>query len=209
MHPLKLIAIITLAAAAAPAFAQSWYAGASAGTTRSEVDAGRIDGDLLDLGFLSSSTSSDTSDRTLRLFAGRRVLPWLDVEAYYADLGKTRFDSVVIPGGSLSARIKTRAYGIVAIAGFSPAERMRLYAKAGVSRTDARANFSSSGFVELVTGSTSQKQTSGVYGVGAQYALTPRVSLRLEYDVHDKVGGDAMGGRFQVQSATFGVLMPF
>ena len=97
----------------------------------------------------------------------------------------------------------------MAVAGFSPVERVRLYAKAGVSRTEAEADFSASGFVELVTGSTKQKQTSGVYGVGAQYALTPRVALRAEYDVHDKVGGDAMGGRFQVQSATLGVLMSF
>jgi outer membrane autotransporter protein len=88
-------------------------------------------------------------------------------------------------------------------------ERLRLFAKAGVARTKADASFSSSGFVELSQSSTSKRQTSGVYGIGAQYAITPRVSVRVEYDVHDKVGSDEMGGKFKVQSATVGVVFPF
>jgi hypothetical protein len=73
-----------------------------------------------------------------------------------------------------------------------------------VASTDADASFSSSGFVEIAQGSTSKRQTSAVYGFGATYAITPRVLLRAEYDVHDKVGSDEMGGRFKVQSATLG-----
>ncbi len=209
MQPLKVFAAMAMFASAAPAFAQSWYVGASAGTTRSEVDAVRINGELADLGFFSSRTSGDASDRTWRVFAGRSLLPWLDVEAYYADLGKTRWDSVVTPGGTLAARIKAKAYGITAIASLAPIERLRLFAKAGVSRTEARASFTAGGFVELDNSSASQRQTSALYGVGAQYALAPRLALRLEYDVHDKVGGDAMGGRYKVQSAVLGVVMPF
>jgi OOP family OmpA-OmpF porin len=208
MKPLQLLAALAMAAAA-PAFAQSWYAGVSAGATRSDVDAGRINGDLANLGFASPTTSSDKSDSTWRIFAGCAPLPWLGIEAYYADLGKARWDATVTPNGTLSARIKAKAYGIAATASLSPMERLRLFAKAGVARTDADASFSSSGFVELAQSSTSKKQTSGVYGIGAQYAITPRVSVRAEYDVHDKVGSDEMGGKFKVQSATVGVVFAF
>jgi hypothetical protein len=31
----------------------------------------------------------------------------------------------------------------------------------------------------------------------------------VEYDVHDKVGSDEMGGKFKVQSATIGVVFAF
>jgi len=48
-----------------------------------------------------------------------------------------------------------------------------------------------------------------VYGAGVQYAVTPHVSVRAEYDVHAKVGSDEMGGRFKVQSALLGVVIPF
>ena len=208
MKPLRILAIAA-ATLAAPAFAQSWYAGVSAGASRSEVDSGRIDADLAGLGFLTSSTTSDTSGSTWRIFAGARILPWLDVEAYYADLGKTSWDSAVSPPGTLSARIESKAFGAAAIASLAPVERLRLFAKLGVASTDADASFSASGFVELAQGSTSKRQTSAVYGVGAQYAITPRVSLRAEYDVHDKVGSDEMGGRFRVQSATLGLVLPF
>jgi OOP family OmpA-OmpF porin len=208
MKPIQLLATMTMVAAA-PAFAQSWYAGVSAGATRSDVDAGRINADLANLGFAAATTSSDKSDSTWRIFAGYTVLPWLDIEAYYADLGKTKWDATVMPQGTLSARIKSKAYGIAAIASLSPMERLRLFAKAGVARTEADASFSSSGFVELARTSTSKRQTSALYGIGAQYAITPRVSLRAEYDVHNKVGSDEMGGTFKVQSATLGVAFPF
>ena len=209
---MKLFQLFGAAAvlAAGPAFAQSWYAGISGGATRSEVDGARINGDLTgNLGFFSSATTSDTSGTSWRIFAGRSLLPWLDLEAYYADLGKTRWDATVTPDGTLSARIKAKAYGIAAIASLTPMEHVRVFARAGVARTHADASFSAAGFVELERDSSSKRQTSGAYGVGAQYALTPRASLRLEYDVHDKVGGDEMGGRFKVQAATLGVVLRF
>jgi opacity protein-like surface antigen len=206
LHRLAAVALLALSPAA---FAQSWYAGIGLGTVRSEVDAGRIDGELAGLGFTPTGTTSDTADSSWRIFAGYRVLPWLDVEAYYADLGKTKWDSTVTPQGTLSARIESKAYGIAAIASLSPVERLRLFAKVGVASTDADASFSSSGFVELAASSTSKRQTSAVYGIGMQYAVTPRVLLRVEYDVHDKVGSDEMGGRFKVQAATLGVVFPF
>ena len=100
------VAAVAMATAAEPAFAQRWYAGASYSSTRSEVDEGRIAGDLQGLGFFSASTSSDTRDSGGRFFVGCNVLPWLDAEIYYADLGKTKWDATVTPPGTLSASIK-------------------------------------------------------------------------------------------------------
>jgi OOP family OmpA-OmpF porin len=208
MKTMQILAAITMAAAT-PALAQSWYVGVSGGAARGEVDSGRINGELTGLGFVSSSTSSDTSDSTWRVFAGANLLPWLRSEAYYADLGKTKWSATVAPDGFLSARIKAKAYGLTVAAHIEPLERLSLFAKAGVARTEADASFSGGGFVEIAQGSASKRETSGVYGVGAQYAITPRVSLRAEYDVHDKVGSDEMGGRYKVQSATLGVVLPF
>jgi OOP family OmpA-OmpF porin len=208
MKTMQILAAMAMAAAT-PALAQSWYVGVSGGAARGEVDSGRINGELTGLGFVSSSTSSDTSDSTWRVFAGANLLPWLRSEAYYADLGKTMWSAAVVPAGALSARIEAKAYGLALVAHIAPVERLSLFAKAGVARTEADATFSGSGFVELAQGSTSKRQTSGVYGVGAQYAITPRVWVRAEYDVHDKVGSDEMGGRFKVQSATVGVVLAF
>jgi OOP family OmpA-OmpF porin len=123
----KLIAAVTVLAAT-PAFAQSWFVGISGGSSRAEVDTGRIDAELRGLGFLSSSTSGDKTDSTWRVFAGAKLLPWLNSEAYYADLGKTRWSATVTPAGSLSARIKAKAYGLTLVAHVDPVERLRLFA---------------------------------------------------------------------------------
>ena len=198
-----------LFAAAAPACAQSWYAGLAAGSTKGDVDTGRINGDLANLGFFSASTSSDDSAASWRVFAGLRLLPWLDIEAHYADLGKTRFDSTVTPAGTLAASIRAKAFGVGALAGFVPIDRLRLFAKGGIARTETKAHFSSTGFVELDSSSVTKRRTAAFYGVGAQYDFSPTLAARVEYDVHTKLGSDAMGGEFDASTASIGLLLRF
>lgn len=201
--------VAAMALVAAPACAQQWYVGASYASTRGEVDEGRVNGDLTGLGYFSSSTSSDVRDGGGRAFVGRNILPWLDAELYYADLGKTKWDATVTPAGTLSASIKSKAYGLAALASVSPIERLKLFGKLGVARTEAKANFSASGFVDLVTRSKTEHSTSFVYGVGATWEFAPRFAVRFDYDVHDDVGADSIGGKFKVQAASLGVSMRF
>ncbi len=209
MKTIGWIGVVAMAAAAGPVFAQQWYAGASYSSTRSEVDEGRISGDLGGLGFFSASTSSDTRDSGGRLFIGRSILPWLDAELYYADLGKTKWDATVTPPGTLSASIKSKAYGIAALASITPVENLKLFGKLGVARTEAKASFASSGFVDLQASGRTEHRTGLVYGVGASYAFTPRLALRFDYDVHDDLGNDEIGGKFKVQAASLGVSIRF
>ena len=205
----KAFGTVVALAIASPAFAQSWYIGAAGGSSKGDIDTGRIDNDLRDLGFFTASTSKDDSDTSWRLFGGYRVLPWLDVEAHYADFGTLRFDSTVTPGGMLSARIRTKAYGVAAVAGVTPMDRLRLYAKGGVARTEAKASFASTGFVDLASDSLTKRKTGAVYGVGLQYDFTRMIAARVEYDVHTKVGSDVTGGEFDVKTASVGVLLRF
>jgi len=204
------MALAALAAlAAGPAFSQQWYGGLAFGATRSDVDASRIDSDLTgNLGFFTSSTSSDTHDSGTRAFIGRNLLPWLDVEAYYARLGDTSFTSTVTPTGTLSVNITSQAYGLAALASFSPMQGLKLFGKAGVARVESKASPTGTGFVE-VSGSVKEHRTSAVYGVGLLYQFTANVSGRAEYDVHQNAGGESMGGKFDVKSASLGIQFHF
>ena len=207
----KFIGWLGLATAlmAGPALAQSWYAGASYAGTRGEVNTGSISGDLAGLGFSSSSITSDVSGSGGRAFIGYSFLPWLDAELYYADLGKTSWNATVTPPGTLSASTKSSAFGIAALASMSPMEKVKLFGKLGVARTEAKASFSSSGFVELDSSSKTEYNTSLVYGVGATWEFTPRFAARLDNDVHDEVGADSIGGTFKVQSLALGISVRF
>lgn len=208
----KIIGCLGFAAMAlvsGTALAQSWYVGASWATTKGDVNTGSINGDLAGLGFSSVSTTSDDTGSGGRAFVGYSFLPWLDAELYYADLGKTSWNSSVTPPGTLSASTKSSAWGIAALANFSPMDKVKLFGKLGVAQTEAKASFSSSGFVELSSSSAKASNTSFVYGVGATWEFMPRVLLRFDYDVHDEVGSDSTGGSFNVQSLALGVSFRF
>lgn len=209
MKTLALLGAALATLAATPAFSQQWYGGLSYGSVRTQVDSARINDDLTgNLGFFTASTSSDTRDSGYRVFLGRSLLSWLDVEGYYADLGETRFDSTVTPTGTLSVNIKSKAYGLAALAGLSPLEGLRLYGKLGVARGESKASPSSTGFVDTL-GGVNVKRTGAVWGLGAQYAITRQVSIRAEYDVHRDLGDDRMGGRFDADTASLGLLVRF
>jgi opacity protein-like surface antigen len=192
-----------------PALAQSWYAGASYASTKGDVNTGSINGDLTGLGFSSVSTTSDDTGSGGRAFVGYTILPWLDAELYYADLGKTSWNSAVTPPGTLSASVKSSAWGLAALASISPMEKVKLFGKLGVARTQAKASYSASGFVELYSSGQTVTNTSFVYGVGATWEFAPRFLARLDYDVHDDVGSDSTGGSFKVQSLALGVSFRF
>lgn len=209
MKTLALLGTALAALAATPAFSQQWYAGASWGSVRTDVDNSRINADLVDnLGFFTAGTESDTRDSGARIFVGRKLLSWLDAEAYYADLGHTKFTSTVTPAGSLSVDIRSKAYGIAALAGGSLTGAFRLYGKLALARTESKAGASSTGFVETLGGVT-RNRTGLAYGAGMQYAITPTISARAEYDVHRDLGDAGMGGKFDARTISIGALVRF
>lgn len=208
-HIQAAAAALVLAAPVA-ASAQSWYVGIAGGRAKAALDAGRVDQDLTqNVGFFTSSTSTDESGSTWRIFVGHRVLPWLDVEAHYADLGKARFDATVTPAGTLGASIRSKSFGVAAIGFLMPTPATRVYGKLGVASTQAEASFSSSGFVELEKSSETKRKTAGYYGVGAQYDFNRNLSARVEYDVHTALGGDTIGGKFDVKATQVGLVWRF
>lgn len=209
MKKTALAVAIAAAMSATPSLAQQWYAGLGFSSTRGDVDTARINSDLTNnLGFFTAETSSDTKDSAARGFVGYSVLPWLDVEGYYAQLGDTQFDSTVTPSGTLSVTIASKAYGLVALPGFSPAKGLKVFGKIGVARVESRANPVGTGFVQ-VTGGAKESNTGATYGLGMTYALNGNAAVRVEYDVHKDLGGDSMGGKFDVKAATIAMQFRF
>ena len=112
------------------------------------------------------------------------------------------------PAGTLAVTIRSRAYGLAALAGFSPTPGLKVFGKAGVARAEAKASPVGTGFVE-VSGGATERTTTGVYGLGLTYKVTGNVTARAEYDVHKDLGGDAMGGKFDVKSASLALQFSF
>jgi len=192
------------------ASAEAFYAGVSVGQTRGEIDSARINNELVNkLGYFTANTQGDTNDTGGRLFAGYQLHPNLAVEASYSDLGKVQWNSTVTPAGTLSTSIRSRAYGVALVASYPFTPRLSGYLRGGVSHTESEASLTSSGFVDLNRDNFKKTSTDGAYAVGAQFAVSPKIAVRLEYENYRNLGSDEMGGKFQVSLTSIGVLFKF
>ena len=107
-----LIAVFSTGAAHAQS-APPWYVGASIGSSKSNVNAGEVNGFLRSLGYGSPATSADDKDQAYKFLVGYRFSPVISVEGFYADLGKYNSRTTVTTPfpGTVSADYKAKGYG--------------------------------------------------------------------------------------------------
>lgn len=188
----KLLIGITLALAATLASAQNsnWYAGGAIGQATAK---GACDG------LTGPTISCDDKDTSWKALGGYQVTPNFAVEAGYIDFGKVEARG---PGGTASAKanaLEITALGILPIAG-----KFSLYGKFGLYRAKTDGN------VNTVTlrGSTNDTNNDTTFGFGAGFAITPRVSVRAEWQRYTKVGGSNTG-KDDIDVASIGGIFRF
>lgn len=173
----------------------------------------------------SVSTRFDADDAAWKAFAGWRFHRFIGVEAAYVDLGEhrmvTSLTNLLGPGTvDISRRIKGPAAFVVA--SFPVHERLSLFAKAGVMRTELDATARLSGAVVFNPGDPSEnirkvsrRENVTAYGLGLGWDVTPRWGLRLEWDRFAKVGkpfavgGTGTTGEADTDFASLGVAFRF
>lgn len=162
-----------------------WYGGMALGQTIL---------DLTDdaLPVAGASTLNKGQNRTgYKFFAGYRLHRNFALEAAYTDYGEfaaTRF--VTEPAaGSLKASIKISGWSLEGV-GILPFDNgFSVYAKLGGLYALTNTAYTTTGGVAAPANPNPKSHELTVKtGVGAGYALTERLSLRLEYEVAKKVG---------------------
>jgi OOP family OmpA-OmpF porin len=159
------------------------YLGGSFGSsTFNDFDGSDVDAELASLGFTSSS-STDDSDTGWKLFAGYKFMPYLAVEGSYTDLGKASASSVITAPVSGSANVEAEAstWAISALGIWPVAPRFELYGRLGFHFWDA--DVSGSGTAGSV--SESDDGTDLLYGVGANFDITPQLGVRGEWERYE------------------------
>jgi OOP family OmpA-OmpF porin len=130
---------------------------------------------------LETYSAFDKSGQAGKLFFGKHITKNIDVEVFYANLGRS-FEAGT---GGWYATVKSNSYGVAAK--YFPFEgAFRPYAKFGLhmlTSKDSGAN-SDGEFGD----SAKSKSTNILYGVGADYAVNKNVRVALEYEVYGKVG---------------------
>jgi OOP family OmpA-OmpF porin len=174
---LAALCAASAAIASGPAWAEAeagsgLYASLSVGPSRFNIDC----------------TGASTCDRSSvggRLLLGYRVLPYLAVEASYAELGKSSA-TVDLDGDVVTAELKGRALGI-GVAGLFPfGTDWTGIARAGVASTRAKAAASGLG----ASAEASETHATPYVGLGLDYAFTPNVLAGVAWDSNKLKFGD-------------------
>ena len=199
---------VSLVAVSGAASAQ-WYGGAQGGSTDGGSNAGQISSELVnDLGYFSAATATDKRDVGWRVFAGYQVLPWLAVEGAYVDLGRSKWSSVVGPPGTIDVRLRTSAWTLGLAARQEVVRGLAVYGRVSAAYAETKASISATGFADAGN-AVSQRKTVPAYAAGIEYAFTPRISGRLEFERLARVSSAEFGGKFDVDFASVGIRVGF
>ena len=199
----RLSSLLVFAAAlavpdCATAQASRWYAGLSAGQSKTSEDlVSNREGTITHIS--SIQTSFDDKDTAWKGLVGFRINDILSVEANYADLGKQRLESSLLtvdpplPGSVITDR-KVKGYGVDLVASTPIAQGIAIFGRIGAFRAETKADTTISGNVVFTDGlggnfrSYTTRETIAKYGLGADWGFAKDASLRLEWERYPKVG---------------------
>jgi len=168
------------------------------------------------------SAALDGNNATAYHFGGGyRVNPYLAVELAYVDLGHSGSHYRVVSGGitaDITSRYRLDGYQASLLGRWPVTERFAVLGKLGVFA--ARLRYSETGteaFNPLPRSFTAptDSSTKTAFGLGAEYRLDPRWSIRADWDRYQGIGRrfaftESENGRFDsVDSFLLGVLYWF
>jgi OmpA-OmpF porin, OOP family len=197
---LGLAGFAAVASQAAIAQDSGWYGGIGIGQSRAKIDDDRIRAGL------GGVTSIDDNDRDtgFKLFAGWQLNRNFAVEGGYFRLGEFGYTAHTGFGSQVgSAKFQGGNIDAVGILPFT--EKFSALGRVGLTYTQTKDSFSGVG----ITGDASPSKSEGNYkvGLGLQYAFTPALSLRGEWERYRV--NDAVGNNGNVDMLTVGLVYRF
>lgn len=183
---LKLALPVALAALSGHAAAQ-FYVGGALGRVNHDMD-------RADWTNARSSTTYDETDNGFKLYGGYKFSPTWAIEGGYASLGDYKATATSrAPVDTGNASVKVRTWTLFAVGTLPIASGFSVMGKAGIAMNNSKMSFSSRGLAYNATDSGSANKTSFAWGVGASYAITPKLSARVEYENFGKAGDSNNG----------------
>ena len=201
-RPLGVLLLVgSVAAAFAPAAALAqqkaeggWYTGLSFGATQ----IGLTDNTLPIAGATATTFSKDESSTGFKIFGGYRFNKNFALEGGYTDLGKFNASREAIApfSGSLSRSTKASGFDLSAVGIIPMQNGFSLFGKVGAMYTMSEGSVSTSGALLLapdVSTNPKRSEWNPKVGIGADYAFSNGLGLRLEYERINNVGDSRTG----------------
>ena len=149
-----------------------WYIGGGLGA----ADSGLYKHPDLD----NTYTAHDKSGQAGKIFFGKHISKNVDVEVFYANLGRSFSQG----SSGWYGNSKSNSYGI-ATKYFPIDGAFRPYVKVGIHRLTSKESAHSDMGIDT---NSKSKSTNILYGVGFDYSLNKNDLVALEYETYGKVG---------------------
>jgi OmpA-OmpF porin, OOP family len=182
------LAVSSAAMAQAKSADQGFYAGARIGQSKVDIDC--------------TGANCEDTDTAFGIFGGYKINRNFAVEAGYTDFGKVNA-TVTVPAATLE--VKSNAFDVVGVGAFPINQQFSVYGKLGFYRGEAKA----SATLGVFSGSQKETNTDLTYGVGVQYNVNPQLGVRGEWQRYSSMGGDSIGGTFDLDVFALGVTYKF
>ena len=169
-----------------PAFAQEGRAYLGAGIGQAKADGVCDEIRTLVTGF-GSVSSCDEKDTAWKLFGGYRFNPNFALEGTYVDYGSIKANGQTF-GVPFSISGDASAFGLAAVGILPLANRVSVFGKLGLLRTEIDVTASGVGGA----GSESESDTGLHIGIGVMFDIGQNFSVRAEWERNDEAEIDMM-----------------
>ena len=187
---LSLLAITITAGPFAVAQDSGWYAGASVGASKAKIEDSTVTTGILGGTDTTTGIVNHDRDTGYKIFGGYEFNRFIGIEGGFFDLGKFRYSTSNVPGGTLNGTTKIRGVNIDLV-GFLPiTEKFSALGRFGLTQAETRAAFSATGTATVPNPNPSKRDMNYKYGIGLQYDFSKAVAMRAEaerFRVNDAV----------------------
>ena len=138
-----------------------------------------------------AAIDADEKSVGLKLAAGYRFNDYFAVEGSYAYLGKADVKVSSNFGVGAEASMKAHVLAVDAVGIYPVAEKVDLFAKAGVGMSYVKTKANADLWNEAYSFSESDTRFISKLGLGAEYKVTKNVAVRAEYERYFGVSKDS------------------
>lgn len=193
----------TLAGHAVAQTAPGWYIGGDIGRTSTDFDNNRA------VGVPPATVTSiggDEKDTAYKLFGGYQFHRNLAVEGGYYSLGRYDYGYTTATG-AFSGSTKFDGVNLDLVGMWPVTDRFSVLGRVGAAYTRARTSVSTAGAVPDMGGSQTERHWGPKLGLGLEYAITPQLAVRGEWERYRV--REAIRDRSDVDVASIGLVYRF
>ncbi|RUO64088.1 OmpA-OmpF porin, OOP family [Pseudidiomarina planktonica] len=191
---ISALAVLGMTAPAMATDNDGWFLGLGGGGSFATIAEKEIRADLLNSGFETTDFSEDDRDFGYKIFAGYQFNQNFAIEGGYFDLGEFDYTATTDPTGTQTGELDFSGWNVDLVGMLPVTKRGSLLARIGVHKSETTVHYAGTGAVNVLNSNYRHTGLDYKVGVGYQYDLNDKVTLRLEaerYRMDDAVGNQS------------------